>query len=431
MPVYTDPVVKETVVRHRLRSGLEVAVIPRKGQRRTYATFTAHYGSIDNRFRLPDTGEVLEVPDGIAHFLEHKMFEQPGGDVFDDFARLGASANAYTEYLTTTYLFSTTAHVDECLEILLNFVQEPYFTEQNVEKEKGIIEQEIRMYLDMPGDRLHSNLMRALYQRHPVRLDIAGSVESIRTITPEILYRCYETFYHPSNMLLLVIGDVDPAHVIDRVTANQAPKNFQPQGPIPRLMPQEPPAVAERRVERRMAVALPLLAVGYKDPVHELVGPDLLRRELVTGLMWQMLLGKSSPLFARLYEAGLINDRFQARYTAAPTFAHSVLAGETPDPEALFGRLADELPRAALTPDALERAKRRERGEYVGLFDNPGELAYVYNSLYFRQIDLFAVLDVLERVTLADIEERRAEHVREELRATSIVWPEDAPGPSA
>jgi predicted Zn-dependent peptidase len=419
----TDPLIQETVVRERLDSGLEIQIIPRPGQRRTFATFATHYGSIDSHFRLPDTGEAVHVPDGIAHFLEHKMFEKPDGDVMTRFAGLGASTNAYTEYTSTTYLFSTTARVPECLELLLDFVQEPYFTDDNVEKEKGIIEQEIRMYLDMPGDRLHSNLMRALYQRHPARLDIAGSVESIRTITPDVLYRCYETFYHPGNMVLLVIGDVDPAAVIDQVRANQARKGYKPQGPIGRILPEEPAAVQESWVSRAMPVHLPLMAMGFKDRVEGLSGHDLLRRELVTGLMWGMVLGKGSPLFSRLYEDGLVNDRFSARYQAAPTFALSTLGGETPDPEALSKRLLAEIPEAPLTGDDLARLKKRELGDYMTLFNHPDDLAYAVNALYFRGVSLFDVLTVLDSIELADIERRRQEHVLAGHHAVSVITP--------
>lgn len=423
MPVYTDSQIQETILREELPSGLRLAILPRHGQRRTFATFATYYGSIDSHFRVPTTGEDVDVPDGIAHFLEHKMFEKPDGDVFDDFGRLGASSNAYTEYLTTTYLFSTTAYVEECLQILLDFVQRPYFTEANVEKEKGIIEQEIRMYLDMPGDRIHANLMKALYQRHPARLRIAGTVESIRTITPDILHRCYETFYHPSNMLLFLVGDVDPERIRELVWRNQAAKDFEKQGPIMRYIPDEPPEVAEKWIEEEMPVALPLISIGYKDPVSHMTGPALLRRELTTALMWGLLLGKSSPLFADLYEKGLVNDRFGASYSGAPSFAQSALGGETPDPIALTEILDRELKRMDLRQDALDRLKKREWGEYMTLFDSPQELAYVYNSLFFRDVDLFSVPAMLDSITLDDVEQRRDSHLQEKFKAVSVILP--------
>jgi len=413
------------VVRTRLESGLQVVVVPRPGQRRTYATFATYYGSIDSHFRVPTTGQDLDVPDGIAHFLEHKMFAKPEGDVMDAFARLGASTNAYTEYLTTSYLFSTTDHVGECLDILMDLVQRPHFTPENVDKEKGIIEQELRMYLDMPGERVHSNLMRALYQKHPVRLDIGGSVESIRTITPDVLYRCYETFYHPSNMLLFIVGDLDADRILEQVAAEQRQKGLtEGQAQIVRYLPEEPTAVTETWVEQVMPVSLPLLSIGYKDPVTKLEGDALLQREVVSDVMWGVLLGKSSRLWNQLYEAGLINDRFGARYTAAPTYAYSSLGGETPHPERLAEVLADELPKVEITAEDVERQKKNQLGGFATLFNNPGDLAYQYNAWHFRGVDLFAYPTALEWVTRDQVAARRDEHLQLDLRAVSVIRPE-------
>ncbi|AUW95338.1 peptidase M16 [Sulfobacillus thermotolerans] len=409
-----------------LSSGLTVVVIPRPGFHKTFATFATRYGSIDNAFHDPKTHDIITVPDGIAHFLEHKMFEKEGGgDAFDDFARLGASSNAYTDYTSTTFLFQTTSHVKENLTVLLDFVQSPYFTEANVNKEKGIIEQEIRMYLDMPGDRLHSNLMKALYVNHPVRIDIAGSVESIRTITPEDLYTCYQTFYHPSNMILLVIGDVDASEIIDWVRSNQEPKGYAFQGPVVAVYPEEPSTVHQKHVEKTMVVSMPLFVMGYKDAEVGLTGKALLHREITYGLMWQMLCGKSSGLFQELYREGLINDRFYARYGGSTTFGFSALGGETPDPEKLEARLVEGLVKAPLTQEDLDRAKRREMGEFIGLFQNPEELAYAYNSLFFRGIDIYDYMDTVQHVTLEDIQQARSTHLQEPQRAVSVIRPQN------
>ncbi len=409
-----------------LPSGLRVVVFPRPGFKKTFATFATHYGSIDNAFRDPKTGQEVRVPDGIAHFLEHKMFEKKGGgDAFDDFARLGASSNAYTDYTSTTFLFQTTTHVLDNIGILLDFVQEPYFTEQNVEKEKGIIEQEIRMYLDMPGDRLHSNLMRALYLNHPAHIDIAGTVESIRTITPDNIYTCYRTFYHPTNMVLLVIGDVDAKQIFDYAWENQKHKEYQKQTAITRIFPGEPSTVAEKHREQQMVVSMPLFVMGYKDSRTQLAGRDLLRREMTCGLMWQMLLGRSSPLFHNLYRQGLINDRFSARYGASATFGFSTLGGETPDPAALEAQLLEGLYQAPLREEDLARAKKREVGEYIALFQNPEELAYAFNHLFFRQIDIFDYVNTVLSVNLEDIERARRDHLNESQRAVSVILPQE------
>ncbi|NMP21480.1 EF-P 5-aminopentanol modification-associated protein YfmH [Sulfobacillus harzensis] len=413
----------ERPVREQLDSGLTIFVLPKPGMKKTYATYATHYGSIDSHFRRPDTGQEVHVPDGIAHFLEHKMYEKPEGrDVFERFAELGAYTNAYTEYTSTTFLFSATSEIDACLETLVRLVEEPYFTPENVEKEKGIIEQEIRMYLDMPGDRLHSNLMQALYQKNPVRLDIAGSVESIRTITPDDLYVCYQTFYHPSNMVFFVAGDVEPRHIIDHLAQLEASRQLKPSGSIGRLFPEEPRAVQDKRIEKNMPVAAPLFLMGYKDPAG-LRGAELLRRDIVMGLMWSLLLGPSSRLFNDLYQAGLINERFSAHYSSAEAYAMSALGGETPDPEKLEAVLLERLATEPFNVDDLARLKRKELGEFVGLFENLEDLAYAFNAYYFRGVDLSLIPEMLESVTLDDIEAARRDHLREESRAVSLVKP--------
>src|SRR5690606_38157317 len=206
-----------------LPNGLEVFVLRKPGFSKKYAVFSTRYGSIDRTFRHPGDGTWHTVPDGIAHFLEHKLFEEEGGNAFDRFAALGASANAYTSYTMTSYLFSCSDHFRENLDILLDYVQEPYFTDENVEKEKGIIEQEIRMYQDHAAYRTMRTLLNCLYHQHPVRIDILGSVESIRRIDKDTLYRCHEAFYHPSNMALFVVGEVDPGEVFELVEADMAP----------------------------------------------------------------------------------------------------------------------------------------------------------------------------------------------------------------
>jgi predicted Zn-dependent peptidase len=414
----------EKPVRERLESGLEIVVLPKPGLKRTYATYATHYGSIDSHFRPGGSDEVVDVPDGIAHFLEHKMYEKPQGhDVFERFAELGAYTNAYTEYTTTTFLFSATSAINECIDTLMRLVEEPYFTHDNVEKEKGIIEQEIRMYLDMPGERLRSNLMHALYQKNPVRLDIAGTVESIRTISPDDLYVCYRTFYHPSNMVFFLAGDVNPVTVIQKIAAGERERQLAPASPIERIYPPEPPAVAQKRVEQRMPVATPLWMMGYKDDRVGLFGKDLLRRDLTMGLMWSLLLGPSSPLFNDLYQAGLINERFSAHYSSAPTYGLSQMGGETPDPERLESVLLQRLGSEPLQQQSLDRLKRKEIGEFVGLFENLEELAFAFTAFHFRDIDLADVPAVVDDISLADVEKMRQEHLIDSMRATSVVLP--------
>ncbi len=414
----------ELPVRETLDSGLEVVVLPKSGLKKTYATYATHYGSIDSHFIRPDTGEQVDVPDGIAHFLEHKMYEKPEGrDVFERFAELGAYTNAYTEYTSTTFLFSATSEIPDCLDTLMRLVEEPHFTPENVEKEKGIIEQEIRMYLDMPGDRVRSNLMHALYQKNPVRLDIAGSVESIRTITPENLYVCYNTFYHPSNMVMFVAGDVEPGRIIDHVATVEKARHLAPSGRIGRIFPVEPAEVQKKRVEQIMPVAAPLWLMGYKDLTVGLTGADLLRHDIIRGMMWSLILGPASKLYNDLYQSGLISERFYAHYTSAATYGLSMLGGETPDPEKLEAVLLERLPQEPFKPEDLERLKKKEIGEFVSLFENLEDLAYAFNAFHFRGIDLALIPELLHRITVDDLEQARREHLKESARAVSVVLP--------
>ena len=295
------PGVKETVYRETMPNGLEVFVLPKPGFQKTYAAFSTRYGSVDNWFSAG--GEpFVRVPDGIAHFLEHKMFEEPTGDIFATFATQGASANAFTSFDRTVYLFSATEQIPANLATLLDFVQHPHFTDENVEKEKGIIEQEINMYKDNPDWRVYFGLIDALYHKHPVHIDIAGTVESIRQIDKETLYRCYETFYHPSNMMLFVAGGVDAAETMKLVRDNQAAKSFGPARDIARKFEPEPADVKKPRVLIDLPVSLPKCMIGFKEAAMPQDEQALLRRETTTKLMLETLFGPSSELYQSLYD---------------------------------------------------------------------------------------------------------------------------------
>ncbi|MDB4867811.1 MAG: insulinase family protein [Cohnella sp.] len=311
------PKLQETVWHEKMDNGLEVFVLPKAGFTKTYATFTTQFGSVDNHFRPPG-GEDMKVPDGIAHFLEHKMFEEPEGDVFSKFAVQGASANAFTSFDRTVYLFSATRQIPENLTTLIDFVQNPYFTDENVEKEKGIIIQEIDMYRDNPDWRVYFGLIEALYRKHPVHIDIAGTAESVRSITKEMLYDCYHTFYHPSNMTLFVVGGVDSEATLELVRRNQAGKSFPPGGEIRRIIEQEPPEVRTEKRELPLPVSLPKCLFGFKEAQGPTAGEEGIRQELATKLVLETVLGPSSPLYQRLYDDNLISDNFDMSTIPVP-----------------------------------------------------------------------------------------------------------------
>lgn len=393
------PNVGEALHHAVLDNGLTVYLLKKTGYEKTYATFTTKYGSIDRRFKTDDW---IDVPDGIAHFLEHKMFEKEDGDVFQKFGRLGASANAFTSFTRTAYLFGATSNVSENLRTLIDFVQTPYFTEASVEKEKGIIGQEIQMYQDNPGWRLYFGLIEAMYAEHPVKIDIAGTIESISAITAEDLYRCHQAFYHPSNMVLFVVGNIDPDTILTEITANQAEKTFVAPLLTEREKIQEPTPVhlAERIIE--MDVSVPKVMIGYKDV--PCAGKDGMKQELIVELLMHALFDTTAPLYAELYAEGLIDDAFSFDYTSEETFAFAVLSMETPNVEPFVDRITSALDRPlSLDAETLNRKKRMMKGQFLKALNSPEFIANQFSRYALTGGNMFDIPDLLDAITLEDI----------------------------
>lgn len=414
---------QETLYYEVMDNGLHVYVLPKPGFQKTYATFATKYGSVDNHFKVEGESET-RVPDGIAHFLEHKMFEEPEGDIFAKFASNGASANAFTSFDQTVYLFSATENIHENLETLINFVQNPYFTDQNVEKEKGIIGQEINMYQDNPDWRVYFGLIEAMYKVHPVHIDIAGTVESIGTITKEDLYTCYNAFYHPSNMLLFVVGGVDPVETMNLIRSNQAGKSYEKQGSIERIFDPEPQGVEEKRRESRLAVSLPKCLFGFKEKQVGLTAEEQLRRDLTTKLMMDLLFGSSTELYQQLYDEDLISDSFGHEYNSSPQYAFSAVGGDTKDPDQLLERIRTEVNKLKATgfqASDFERARKKKMGGYLRMLNSPENIAHEFTRYQFRGADFFKVLPVYESITIDDVNRRLQEHIDWDQLAVSIV----------
>lgn len=421
MSTKSYPKLQESLWHETLDNGLEVFILPKQGFTKTYATFTTRYGSIDNHFTPPGK-ETIKVPDGIAHFLEHKMFEEPEGDIFSKFASQGASANAYTSFDRTVYLFTATHEVEANLDTLLHFVQNPYFTDENVEKEKGIIVQEIDMYRDNPDWRVYFGLIEAMYQKHPVHIDIAGTPDSVRSITKEMLYDCYHTFYHPSNMTLFIVGGVDPEQVMEQIKQDQAKKTFPSSGEIKRLFEDEPQQVKEKKRELTLPVSLPKCLFGFKESAPE--ADDAIRRELASKLMLEALLGASSVLYQSLYDDNLISDGFGHEYNTGPGFSFSMIGGETRDPEELVKRVCDAMYDAAkngISSDIFERTRRKKIGAFLRMMNSPESIASEFTKYRQRGGDLFTLVEIYESLTLNEINERIKEHATPDRLAISIV----------
>lgn len=415
--------VEETLYREVLDNGLEVVVLPKEGFKKTYATFATKYGSIDNHFSVDDKA-AIQVPDGIAHFLEHKMFEEPEGDIFATFAQQGASANAFTSFDRTVYLFSATDHIEENLTTLINFVQRPYFTEENVEKEKGIIAQEINMYNDNPDWRVYYGLYEAMYQKHPIAIDIAGTVESIYQIDKQALDLCYETFYHPSNMLLFIVGGVDAERMMQLIKDNQNAKSFTPVKEIKRYFEAEPAAIRQARKVKELPVSLPKCMVGFKEKSVEVSGDDLLQLEVASKLMLDIMFGSSSAFFQSLYDQGLIFDSFGHEYNCSENYAFSVIGGDTSDPEQLIEQITQyvkEVLQQGIDEQHFNRIKRKRIGSYLRMLNSPEAIAGEFTRYRFHNNDMFNILTHYEQCTLEHVLTRMKEHFDFEQFAVSIV----------
>lgn len=428
------PRLNEVIYSYVVDPGLQVYLLPKKDYRKKYAVFSTAFGSIDSHFLVEGekSEEEFRVPDGVAHFLEHKLFEEEDGNIFDRFAALGAMTNAFTSFTQTAYLFSCTDFFSENLELLLNFVQNPYFTEESVVKEQGIIEQEIRMYQDNPEWRLFFNLLGAMYKEHPVKVDIAGTVESIRKITPDILYKCYRTFYHPANMGVFVVGDINPEKVLEQIASNIAAKNHPPAHEIKRFYPDEPGLIPEKKVEQELSVSQPLFNIGFKDINITASNPcraeELLRRELVTEILLNLIFSSSESFFNELYEEGLIDDHFGYGYTGEVTHGYTQAGGRTKDPQALYQKVMEKihlLKKSSFDRDSFLRQKRKALGQYIKGFNNLEFIANNYLSYRFKGASLLSFPRILESITLEEVEQRLMEHLQEDNHAVSIINPQE------
>lgn len=409
------------------KSGLDVYVVP-KELGTYYALFGTKYGSIDRTFKRDGDADFITVPDGIAHFLEHKMFENEDGvDTFARFAEYGAGANAYTSSDKTAYLFSCTENFIPSLEILLDFVSHPYFTEQTVEKEQGIIAQEIRMYEDNPNWRVYFNLLRALYNNHTVRIDTAGTVESIREITPEILYNCYNTFYNPANMLLCVSGKITPEEV--EAVCDNVLKPAKPVE-ISRRYEDEAPAICEKRKIEKLEVAFPLFSIGIKDNDVPLEGEALMKKQAEHEIILEKLFSKSGDFYNRLYEEGLINDKFSAGYERGISFAFADVSGESRDPEKLLMEVENEFAKyvadfdGLFTDDDFETVKRVVYSKNVQAWGSTEEIANDFMDFKFMGGDMLDYPDIIAAVTKEDVKRRFFSTYKSEFCAMSVILPQ-------
>ena len=401
------------------KSGLKIFVMPKENYKSTYAVFGTKYGSIDTRFKRSDSDEFTVVPEGIAHFLEHKLFESEELDAFTRYAETGASANAYTSFDKTCYLFQCSDRFEDSLRILLDFVTHPYFTKETVEKEQGIIGQEITMYYDVAGWMSTFNLLRCLYKNHPVRIDIAGTVESISEITDKLLYDCYNTFYNLYNMALVVVGNANA----DRIVAicDECLEKAEDVS-VERSFEDEPRDIVKAYDEYHLAMSVPVFSFGYKEKCET---PERTLKEIVeTNILLEVLIGESSPLYSSLIEKGLINSQFSKEYFVGYGYEAIMFDGESTNPQAVADEIKREVARLkkdGIDDELFETVRRNLYGKEIMQYNDIDAVANGMISCYFSDYGIFDTMDIYKNVTKADIEKRLLEVMDEKYSALSVV----------
>ena len=415
--------VGERVVCKTLPNGLPVYVVVKPGFARKYAFFATRYGGMDLRFQL--NGQWLDTPAGIAHYLEHKMFDTEEGNALQELAKNGAEPNAFTSNAITGYYFDSTEHFKENLRILLSFVSVPYFTDESVEKEQGIIGQEIGMIEDNPEWQVYKKLMQALYRTSPARVSVAGSVESISHITARTLYDCHKAFYTPANMCLVAVGDLDAEEVFS-LAEEVLPGESGPA--IPRDYGQETDLTPmEAEVSCQMEVSMPTFLLGFKCPPMS-GGQEQMRRTLIGELACDVLLGDSSPLYARLYSGGLINGTFGYSFDTLPGVAYAYIGGDSNDPEAVQQAVLDEarrVVREGVDPAYVQRLRRASFGASIKSLNSFEAIASTVSEGCFQGYDPFRFPEVYDSLTREDAQAMIARWVTPERTALSVVRPRE------
>ena len=401
MQVIENLKVKEKVYVEKLKNGLTVMIIPKEGIKKKYIIWGTHYGSNDSKFIVPGEEEITEVPKGVAHFLEHKMFEQENGrNSLDVLSSLGVNANAFTTNTHTAYLYEATDNFYEALDEFMDYVQHPYFTDENVEKEKGIIGQEIMMYDDYPEWKVYLNALEAMYHKHPVKLDITGTIETISHIDKEILYKCYNTFYNPSNMCLVVCGDFKPAEILNEIEKRLIEKN--PLGEIKRIYDHEDETIVNAKVNEKMEVSIPLFTLGIKciPPKQK----EKVKTHIAIDILLNMIIGESSKLYQELYKNGVLLNMPSFEYEFTDDYAHILISGVSRDTDKFFNEFNQEVQNYinnGIDKEDFERIKKMIYGEYIKEYNDVSDIARMFLTDYMKGVNSF---DYIEEIITLDLE---------------------------
>lgn len=394
----------EKLVRLKHSTGLEIMIWKMESYSTFHALFGTKYGSVNTKFKLPDDKEFLTVPNGIAHYLEHKLFENEDCPVFEQYAKTGASGNAYTTFDKTCYLFSCTDNFYESLEILLSFVQEPYFTEENVEKERGIIAQEIKMYEDNASWRVFSNMLTAMYKSHPVKIDIPGTVESINTIDADLLYKCYNTFYNLDNMVLSIAGNVDEDKIVG--ICDRLLKPNDPVSPIS-AFDEEPYEVNEKEIRQKLEVAVPIFYIGFK--MKPLDGYECLKAELETDLVLALISYEGSDFYRKYYDEGLINSTFSFDVFTGDGYFCPLFGGESREPHRVYDVITAEIERCkteGLDKTSFEALKKSFYGSAIRELNDVESAATLMLNSQMDGVSPFDEIEIIAEMTFEDVQKR-------------------------
>lgn len=421
------PQLSETAYWDQLPNGLTLAVVPRPGFSKKLAYFVTDYGAIHSDFTMD--GEQIQAPAGVAHYLEHKLFDMPGRDITAEFAALGAVPNAFTSYDLTAYYFSCTEHFDDSLQLLLEFVSTPYFTKQSVEKEQGIIGQEIDMNADNPDTRIFELLMEAMYENHPIIHPILGTRQTIARITPEVLTLCHQAFYQPGNMLLCVVGDVDPDEV-RRLAEVQLPQKAAHSMTVRRHWP-EKMTCKTHFVSANMEVAMPMFQLGFKsEPLDR--GIAAIREEIIGDLAAEALFGESSALYLQMYEEGLIDSSFSGGFETVEGMSMLTASGDSEDPKAIRDAILAQARRLAEegVPEAdFLRMKRSALGRRIRALDSFDATCFRLCAYYFSGYDYFCFPNLYQEVSVSDIQAFLHRVVTPERCCLSVIYPNEQEEP--
>lgn len=421
MQIIENLKVKEKLYIEKLKNGLTVMIIPKKGIQKKYIIWGTNYGSNDSTFIVPGEENITEVPKGVAHFLEHKMFEQENGkNSLDVLTALGVNANAYTTNNHTAYLYECTDNFYEALDEFMDYVQHPYFTDENVEKEKGIIGQEIMMYDDYPEWKVYLNALECMYYNNPVKLDITGTIDTISKIDKEILYKCYNTFYNPSNMAMVISGDFEPEKLLEEIKNRLV--DIKSNGEIKRIYDQETDEIVKQKVEQKMEVSKPLYTIGIKDVPAE--NKEKVKKHISIEILLNIIIGASSELYKQLYDMGNSYTTPGIEYEFDKNYAHVLITGQSNNPEQLFEMLKNKIKEfrdKGIDEKDFQRIKKMIYGEYIKEYNDVTDISRMFLSDYFKGINSFEYLEEINTINVEYLNQVLKDVFKDKKMILSVV----------